>query len=150
MFGELILVAALSIPPQHTSFRGSLRPSSVRHNREMDIFYIMRELEELNNNENTEDFIMKPTTLALSRAEFKVQSVYRLMGDSFFAPVITPDGEGGIDLEWTRGERTLLLGCRADFEQRDYIYHQSANEYDSKQYSLNYLKDRLFWLLSRT
>jgi hypothetical protein len=62
-------------------------------------------------------------------------------------PELILDGEAGIDIEWQKDGRLLMYACRANPNQRDYIYYQSGTLYGGDDYSPIYSTDRLNWLL---
>ncbi len=148
-FESLVLATTLQQPPKETSFRVDTGSLSIRSNYDSDISNAIDNLTDLQKNENVDDSIFKPTIHAYLNAREKLLEVHKLMGSRFFYPLIVSDGEGGVDLEWECNERTIILSCRAEYDQQDHIYHEKGNEYDSKEYSLAYLKDRLDWLINK-
>jgi hypothetical protein len=88
---------------------------------------ILDDLAALNNKENVDDYIFKPTKRAYRTAEFYVRKLYEKMGDAFPAPSFIPDGEGGVDIEWEVEGKELTLSCRAKSEQEDFLYVKKGN-----------------------
>ncbi len=63
-------------------------------------------------------------------------------------PEFTPDGDGGIDIEWERNGRRLVLSFKADQADTDFIsWREGQGRYDGAPSSVELLKDRLDWLL---
>jgi hypothetical protein len=83
---------------------------------------ILNEITALEDNENVEGYIFKPTDHAVRTAKFYIEKIYSKMGESFPRPSFIPDGEGGIDIEWSVGRNELTLSCRAKTEQEDFLY----------------------------
>jgi hypothetical protein len=107
----------------------------------------MDELDSLLDNSNSGDYIFRPTLYAYRSARQWLLEAYAFMGHRFIRPSLVPDGEGGIDIEWAYKRREVLLSCRARPIQRDYIYYQEGEQYNAKDASSEYLKDRLSWLI---
>jgi hypothetical protein len=64
-------------------------------------------------------------------------------------PEFTPDGEGGIDIEWERLGRRLALSCRASERDRDFISWREPNgRYDGRHATQHLLNQKLDWLTS--
>jgi hypothetical protein len=83
---------------------------------------ILSEITALENNKNVEGYVFKPTPHALRTAKFYIEKIYSKMGEAFPRPSFIPDGEGGIDIEWSAGTNELTLSCRAQTEQEDFLY----------------------------
>ena len=107
----------------------------------------INQLESLLSNKNVNDYIFKPTHHAYERARRFLIEAHAIMGSHYSQPSIVPDGEGGIDIEWVRGGKEVLLCCRASEAQRDYIYYQEGEKYGAHDASVEYLRDRLNWLI---
>jgi hypothetical protein len=106
-----------------------------------------RDLDSLLDAENVNGYKFKPTGRAYHYARRRLLAAYDIMGLAFSCPSIDSDGEGGIDLEWTHEGRTVILSNRGKAAQRDYIYFEDGRSYGGDDYSPEYLRDRLNWLI---
>jgi hypothetical protein len=97
-------------------------------------------------NENVDDYVFKPTRHSHKTAKAYLRAIYPADQD-FPEPEIDSDGLGGIELQWNRGPRTLILGCRPNRNQKDFIYYQDGQHAVVEASPLN-LKERLTWLIS--
>jgi hypothetical protein len=97
-------------------------------------------------NENVDDYVFKPTRHSYKTAKAYIKALYP-SEQNFPEPDIDSDGIGGIELQWTRGGRTLILGCRPNRNQKDFIYYQDGRHEMMEASPLN-LKERLTWLIS--
>ncbi len=104
-------------------------------------------LNALLDNQNTNGYVFKPTLQAYNNACARLLLAYKLMGRSYFEPSILPDGEGGIDIEWEKDSKHLLLSCQATSGQRDFLYYQQDDKYEAKDFSVSLLKEKLYWLI---
>ncbi len=134
-------------------WRDLLRDLAPEVDRTIWIEAIKHDLESLLANENTNGYVFRPTGHAYHNARHWIKTAYGLMGNLYFRPSFTPDGEGGIDIQWTYKEKEVSFSCRAKAEYQDYIYWQSEDDYGAIEVSLETyqkarlnLKDRLEWL----
>jgi hypothetical protein len=64
-------------------------------------------------------------------------------------PEFTPDGDGGIEIEWERNGRRLVISFKAHEEDTDFIsWREPQSRYEGGEVTKDLLKDRLNWLLS--
>lgn len=106
-----------------------------------------KKLNALLDNKNTNGYVFKPTMLAFNNARTRLLLAYKLLGQAYFEPSIVPDGEGGIDIEWEKGGKHLLLNCQATSSQKDFLYYQQGTEYAAKDFSVLLFKEKLSWLI---
>ncbi len=103
-------------------------------------------LDELLTLENVDGYTFQACLRARVHAELYLEAGTAIMGTDFPAPEFIPDGEGGIDIEWNRNQRTVTLSCRGNASQDDYIYWEENGEYEAKDATLTRLIHRLNWL----
>lgn len=94
-----------------------------------------------------DEYVLKPTPRAYKEFKLTIMETYDRMRDSFPMPRIVPDGEGGIVASWSQDGRRVRLRFRSVGERRDYIYYQSADDYDVESATTDNLTKRLKWLL---
>src|SRR5215813_2815386 len=118
----------------------------VRSPQSGDLAAILNDLKALQNEDETDEsgLLFRPEPRASNRALDYILKAYRI--PSFSRPKIEPDGEGGIVLDWRRGDKIIRLALRAKPNQRDYIYFQSPHDHTAKPASPTLLFDRLQWL----
>jgi hypothetical protein len=75
-----------------------------------------------------------------------LEAAASILGASFPVPEFVPDGEGGIDIEWSKNARRLTLSCRAYATHNDYLYWEEDGNYDARDITLSLLIERLRWL----
>lgn len=64
-------------------------------------------------------------------------------------PEFTPDGDGGIEVEWERNGRRLVISFKAHEGDTDFIsWREPEGRYDGREATKELLQDRLNWLLS--
>ena len=103
---------------------------------------LLRELDALLNLENHNGFTVQPTSHAYDNARRYLEGVDRTVFPDF-----TPDGEGGIDIEWEYQGRHLALSCRARENERDFVsWREAAGQYEGEPASQSLLNNRLSWL----
>ena len=105
-----------------------------------------REISALLAAENVDGYIFQPSIYACRNAQAYLSRTSRIMKDKFRRPELISDGEGGIDIEWTKKNRKVTLSCRGTDTQRDYIYWEEGNFYDADDYTLLRMIYRLYWL----
>jgi hypothetical protein len=96
--------------------------------------------------ENRNGYTFQACLRAHAHAEVYLEAATAILGDKFPAPEFVPDGEGGIDIEWSKNARRLTLSCRATEDQNDYIYSEENGVYDARDFTLALLITRLHWL----
>jgi hypothetical protein len=96
---------------------------------------------------NANERQFRPTNHAYIQAKSWIAQANSILGRRFIRPSLTPDGEGGIDIEWVFGTREIMIGCRALDSQPDQIYYQAGEEYGAVRLSTATLKKQLDWLL---
>ncbi len=97
-------------------------------------------------NQNAEGYTFKLTGNAYLSAWDLLIKTHLFLGDRFIPPSIVSDGEGGVDIEWARNDKEVLLGIRGEARKDNYVYFQQGAIYGGENLSLAYLKDRLEWL----
>lgn len=104
-------------------------------------------LDELRHNQDRDGYVFRPTPYALEHARRWAINVHSVL-DALPVPDFVPDGEGGVDIEWTVDERLVCLSCRAfPTLKGNYFYWQGTNEYDAEAVTPPGLLRRLQWLL---
>jgi hypothetical protein len=138
---------ALFFPPRLISSPiGGAQLVCLRTPRTQSPAPILQNLGLLWKNENFEDYVFKPTTHSYRTAKSYIKALYPSDKD-FPEPAIDPDGNGGIELQWNHGRKILILGCRPNRGQKDFIYYQDGQHGMMEASPLN-LNERLTWLTS--
>jgi hypothetical protein len=106
----------------------------------------LSKLDELLTLKNENGYIFQASIRAHRNAEAYLEAAASILGTSFAVPEFIPDGEGGIDIEWSNGQKQVTLSCRATGSQRDYIYWEESGSYEAKDFTLALLVTRLMWL----
>jgi len=140
-----IALAALTRIPARTTPERERVGDFVRQDAHPWIFDSLRALDGLLSNVDLHNDI-RPSGLAYFKARDRLIEVSAFVAADL-KPTLTLDGEGGLDIEWENKDRVLMISCRGNPNQRDYIYFEDIATHGGKDYSRNYLADRLYWLL---
>lgn len=136
--GEISYVLALAVPKL-----GSKRP----HLEELrTIFDRLSALKKIN--DVPDEYTFRPTERAYISTKLTIMRTYQRMGERFPKPRIVPDGEGGLVATWRQNGRSVRLRFQEKEDYQDYIYYQSADQYDVEAVSVENLTKRLEWLNS--
>lgn len=141
---EAIMVTALAQKPSQTPTRDWRVGDFVQQDTTGWLSESLVELDAFLND------VEMPTNLRLTLQAY-LNARQRLIDTSALLsskPELILDGDGGIDIEWMKDGRLLMYACRANPDQRNYIYFQSGAAYGGKDYSSIYSTDRLNWLLN--
>ena len=84
---------------------------------------IFAALDALWRNKDVDDYIFKPTSHAYRTARTYIKAMYPT-GLSLPMPDIDSDGTGGIIIQWHRSGHVVILGCRPERNQKDFIYYE--------------------------
>jgi hypothetical protein len=95
---------------------------------------------------NTNGYTLQPTTKAYEHAKAFLKNAQAILGPRLPRPSFMPDGEGGIDIEWERGDRNVTLSCRGRADQTDFIYWEENGDYEGRDATLALLIVKLPWL----
>jgi len=95
-----------------------------------------------------DEYTFRPTERAYLNTKLMIMKASGRLGAGFPKPRIVPDGEGGLVASWRNSDRQVRLRFQANNDEQDYIYYQSAVDYDIEEPSLENLKRRLEWLSS--
>lgn len=108
-------------------------------NRKADL---LSELREFLTKENYNGLELRLSPSAHIRAEAYLEA------SSFDEnPELTPDGDGGIDIEWEQNDRRLILGVRSPSNDADSIcWRDPGGRYEGGAASRELLSERLIWL----
>jgi hypothetical protein len=110
-----------------------------------DTISFIRELDSLLTLENYNGFTLQASTYAYRNARHYLESASNVM--KIPHPEFTPDGEGGIDIEWEINGRRLALSCKARDNHDDFIsWREAGGRYEGDIASEGLLKERLDWL----
>ena len=125
------------------------RPIPAYHERfsaaSTDTLPFLRALDALLTLRGYNGFTLQPTTRAYQNARRYLESASYVM--LIPTPEITPDGEGGIDIEWENQGRRLALSCRARENEIDFVsWREPAGRYDGSPATQRLLNERLDWL----
>lgn len=108
-----------------------------------------RLIELLQEEDEDEYGILKPTPYAFDKAWHLVLAASQLMRNSFKRASVSTDAEGGIRLTWTKqqSEAEVRLICPGEPNKQIYLYHEKGSEYDVvKDVSGFTLASWLHWL----
>lgn len=74
---------------------------------------------------------LKPTLRAQSELFALTDDAFRLlpMSLALSRPMLYPDGDGGLRLEWESGDRQIRLAIHRENGTHDYLYHQEGSQY---------------------
>lgn len=108
---------------------------------------IIRQIEALWWNRNVDGYSFKPEPHASHTAKSYIRAVYPFVDPNLPLPEVDSDGLGGIEIQWRHGDRTVILACRPNRSQRDFIYCKHGRHVVIGASPLN-LKERLKWLIS--
>jgi hypothetical protein len=108
---------------------------------------LLRELDRFLNVENYNGL-----TIQLDRAAHKKAHEYLAnAGNAAVNPMpeLTPDGDGGIEIEWRNKGRRLVLSIKAHPDDTDFIsWREPQGQYEGNPASQDLLTDQLAWLVS--
>src|SRR6266404_6623902 len=102
MFGEATVPVKIQDAPAQ-NYSGSFRSASTNTSP------FLSDLDELLTLENGNGYTFQASLRAHSHAEAYLEAATAILGDAFPFPEFIPDGEGGIDIEWTKNSRRLTL-----------------------------------------
>lgn len=106
------------------------------------------DLMNLRQEEDEEDYIIKPSDHAFKTSLETISGAYMRLGAQFPRPSVAPTGDGGVRFEWRANNRYLVMACPSQEGQESYIYHEREGEYASvPQVSSESLTEWLRWLL---
>jgi hypothetical protein len=112
-----------------------------------DSLWFLNEMDRLLALDDYNGFTLQPSPHADSNARrYLMYASYRMrLPEAEF----TPDGEGGIDIEWENNGRRLALSCRSSSDSNDFIsWREVSGQYDGREASQELLDERLRWLVS--
>lgn len=135
------IISRANISPRMTDYRGVFVSAAT------DALWFLRELEKLLILEDYNGFTLQPSPRAGRNArQYLTNASYKI---SLPEAEFTPDGDGGIDIEWEYNGRRLALSCRATLDSSDFIsWREVGKEYDGREASQELLDERLKWLIS--
>lgn len=108
--------------------------------------FIINELRSFLTLQNYNDFELQLSHPAYERAESYLESASNRM--SLLRPEFTPDGDGGIDIEWETQGRLLVLSCRKNADEDFISWRQANGRYEGDRASQSLLDQKLDWLIS--
>lgn len=114
-----------------------------------DVHHIDDLLGEILGLAQSEDAESRPSDYACEIARNLFSEIDLPTLSQFPHPSISLDGDGGILLDWTRGEKRVRLVIRDNADLPSYIYHQSGDVYDAiYDMTSESLKKWLYWLMN--
>lgn len=116
------------IPIKSTS---NITPEATRFEKQ-GIEIVHERLIELLQEEDEDEYgVLKPTTHAFNTAWVLVSGASELLKKSFPKASASTDDKGGVRLTWTRlePEREIRLVCPSDKSKKTYLYHESSNKH---------------------
>jgi hypothetical protein len=139
------------MPADATTINPILRPTYTYYRRfeaaSTDTLPFLRALDALLTLENYNGFTLQATPQAHRNAKRYLENASYVIHIPM--PEFTPDGEGGIDIEWENNGRHLALSCRARPDNPDFIsWREPQGRYDGRPANQALLNERLEWLLS--
>src|SRR5262245_18019637 len=85
---------------------------------------IIRQIEALRWNQNVDGYIFRPEPHASQTAKGYIRAIYPLIEQDLPEPEVDSDGLGGIEIQWNYQGRRVILACRPNRSQKDFIYSQ--------------------------
>lgn len=117
--------------------------------QDTDSIFIINELRSFLWLENHNGLELQLSPDAHKKAEEYLQTVGSTIRLSQLRPEFAPDGDGGIEIEWERRGRRLVVSFKAHPADRDFIsWREPQGRYDGREATKELLQDRLNWLLS--
>lgn len=108
---------------------------------------LFEELETFRHLENHDGYTFQLTERAYRTAKQYLSEFINYVSDKL--PDLTPDGDGGIDLEWKQGDRVVMAVVRDSDKLPSYIYFEDSVNYGSRALSPELLREKLNWLQGR-
>lgn len=97
--------------------------------------------------ENYNGLVLRLDPATHGRARTYLENAANVM--VYPTPELTPDGDGGIEIEWENNGRRLVLSCKAHQDDIDFLsWREAQGQYDGRPASQDLLADRLAWLIS--
>lgn len=113
-----------------------------------DSISIINELRGFLRIENYNGLELQLSPPAYAKAESYLEAASSTIRLSKLRPEFTPDGDGGIEIEWERNGRRLVVSFKAHPGDRDFIsWREPQGRYDGREATKELLQDRLNWLL---
>jgi hypothetical protein len=111
-----------------------------------DTLVWLRELDRLLTLENYNGFTLQASQWAYDCARSLLDAASEQM--IIPLPEFTPDGDGGIDIEWEYSGRRLALSCSANPNSPNFIsWREPQGRYEGDEASGELLNNRLEWLM---
>jgi hypothetical protein len=132
--------------------RVKARPQAMFGSYQRNIKRTLNDIRALTEEEDSDGYIFRPSRFALERAWELISNAYIELdtADRLPRPFVSPDGRGGIRIEWTLGDRVISLLCPSTPDRPGYIYHAANEEHGAnRQVSADSLITSLRWLLDR-
>ena len=112
---------------------------------------ILADIRDLMIEEDCDGYVFRPSEHASNSLKTLIGYVYihdGQLAERLPKPFISPDGSGGIRVEWSVGERTVSLWHPSSPSARGYIYHSAGDRRDvDRNLSSATLTRWLLWLL---
>ena len=123
-------------------------PTEIERRWQENFIVTLQRIVELLETEEEEDEygILKPTDYAFKTVMNLVLEAGSLMGSNFPRGSACPDDEGGITITWNskEQERSIVLFCPCNTEQRAYVFHRSSRE-NSTEFDVS-ASTLVYWL----
>jgi hypothetical protein len=111
-----------------------------------DSITLITELRSFLRRENYNGFELQISTVAYEKAESYLESASRTIRLSQLKPELTPDGDGGIDIEWERNGRHLALNFAGAGGGNFISWREPHGRYEGAPATKELLMERLNWL----
>jgi hypothetical protein len=111
-----------------------------------DSIAIITELRSFLRIENYNGFKLQLSTAAYEKAESYLEVASSTIRLSQLKPEFTPDGDGGIDIEWERNGRHLALNFGASGEDNFISWREPLGRYEGEPATKELLMEKLRWL----
>lgn len=112
---------------------------------------IVGDLVALKAEEDSDGYIFRPSEYAFHSVITLLSGTYGRdteLANRLPKPFVSPDGRGGIRVEWSIGDRIVSLLFPASAQRHPYIYHAAGEEHGAnRQVSVDSLSMSLRWLL---
>lgn len=126
------------VPAERLERWGDVLSSEKANNALVDIAAVLQFTDDY------DDEFLRPTDQAFSLTCRLVRSAYSEIREFIPSLYAVADGDGGLRVRWTQGDKEIRLACHALSVEKTYIYHQRNSDYNV-DYNIN--ADKLvYWL----
>ncbi|HEY6328289.1 MAG TPA: hypothetical protein VI756_03055 [Blastocatellia bacterium] len=92
---------------------------------------VLGQVSELLKEEDIDGYVFKPTSHALATVKSILNRAYYSLVPVPPDPFISPDGMGGVRIEWNKGTRIVSLMVPATQDEPPYVYHRDGDDHSA-------------------